>query len=72
MQVYEKSGWKFPVGALVRHKKTGHIYEIRGYCKFESTWEDGYLYGFVEKPVDRCKSEMEDGRFELVKQLYVE
>jgi hypothetical protein len=56
-------------GAKYRHKKTGHIYELVGCCKWEPDGTHAVLYRRVNPRDDqiwaRPVSVFMDGRFEL-------
>ena len=58
----------FPIGSVLRHKKTGGLYQVIGLAKIEATLEMAYVY--ESKQTNdywvRPQAEMEDGRFELM------
>ena len=57
----------FPIGSVLRHKKTGGFYKVIGLAKIEATLEMAYVYE-SQQTNDywvRPQAEMEDGRFEL-------
>lgn len=52
---------------IVRHKRSGHTYQVLGRCVIEATLADCYMYrGTDGQTWIRPVSEMEDGRFELM------
>ncbi len=60
---------KFKPGDRLQHLKTGGYYKIIGFAKIEATLVDAYVYESLQT-FDwwvRPQSEMEDGRFELIK-----
>lgn len=60
-------------GQFWRHKKTGSVYYITGFCTLEATNKTAVLYieeeadeGAEELPWARDQDEFLDGRFELL------
>ena len=57
----------FPIGSVLKHKKTGGFYQVIGLAKIEATLEVAYVYESRQTHDYwiRPQAEMEDGRFEL-------
>lgn len=57
----------FPIGSVLRHKKTSGLYQVIGLAKIEATLEVAYVYESRQTHDYwiRPQAEMEDGRFEL-------
>ena len=60
---------EFKQGDVVRHLKTGNVYQIITDARLESTLEDVFVYRALAAEKStwvRPKGEMQDGRFVLV------
>ena len=65
---------RMEAGTVWRHRKTGHLYVIVGWCQLEETWRPGILYRRLNNrdavqargPIARDAQEFIDGRFEPV------
>lgn len=66
---------KYPRGSIVRHRKTKRRYRVVSdpeICRIEATDTPAYAYELEENHLDqriwiRPQSEMEDGRFAIVR-----